>query len=76
MTVVFRINSSHIVNEKEIVLGITLHYFTPSCLLARTWYTGLIVRALMFNACTINPEYHSHLLYYIYKFAQKICVKD
>ena len=32
MAVVFGINSSRIVNRKEIVLGFASHYFTPSCL--------------------------------------------
>jgi len=32
MAVVFAINSSHIVNRKEIVIGFASHHFTLSCL--------------------------------------------
>ena len=47
---VFRINSSHIVNRKDIVLGFASHDFTPSCLQCSHY---------------IYPEYHSLPSYYI-----------
>ena len=52
---VFGINSSHIVNRKEIVLGFASHYFTPSYLQCLHYLSQIPQPAILLHICKFIP---------------------